>query len=173
VPEHQFHGRREDARLVTGHGRYTADVAVNGQAAAYFVRSDRAHAKIAKIDADAARAMPGVLGVVTVADFAAAGWKGLPAIAFFKGVGGSSLHVPPRYGLAHDRVRFVGEPVAIVVAETEHMAQDAAERIAVDYEDLPVLVEAKDASAVGAVRIHDDVPDNLALEYEYGNQQAT
>jgi carbon-monoxide dehydrogenase large subunit len=171
VPEHQFHGRREDARLVTGHGRYTADVAVNGQAAAFFVRSDRAHAKIVKIDTDAARAMPGVVGIVTGADFAAAGWKGLPAMAFFKGVGGSSLNVPPRYGLAHDRVRFVGEPVAIVVAETEHLAQDAAERVAVDYEDLPALVEAKDASAAGALRIHDDVPGNLALEYEYGNQQ--
>jgi len=171
VPEHQFHGRREDARLVTGHGRYTADVTVEGQAAAFFVRSDRAHAKIVKIDIDAARAMPGVVGVVIGADFAAAGWKGLPAMAFFKGVGGTSLHVPPRYGLAHERVRFVGEPVAIVVAETEHIAQDAAERIAVEYEDLPVLVEAKDASAAGAVRIHDDVPDNLALEYEYGNQQ--
>ena len=172
MPEHQFHGRREDARLVTGHGRYTVDVAIEGQAAACFVRSDRAHAKIAKIDTDAARGMPGVVGVVTAADFAAAGWKGLPAMAFFKGVGGSSLHVPPRYGLAHERVRFVGEPVAIVVAETEHIAQDAAELIAVEYEDLPVLVEAKDASAPGAVRIHDDVPGNLALEYEYGNQQA-
>src|SRR5580704_19533408 len=172
VPEHQFHGRREDARLVTGHGRYTADVAVEGQAAASFARSDRAHAKIVKIDTDAARAMPGVLGVVTVADFAAAGWKGLPAMAFFKGVGGSSLHVPPRYGLAHERVRFVGEPVAIVVAETEHIAQDAAELVEIAYEDLPVLVEANDASAADAVRIHDDVPGNLALEYEYGNQQA-
>ena len=116
--------------------------------------------------------MPGVLGVLTGADFAAAGWKGLPAMAFFKGVGGSSLHVPPRYGLAHERVRFVGEPVAIVVAETEHIAQDAAELIEIEYEDLPVLVEAKDANAAGAVRIHDDVPDNLAFEYEYGNRQA-
>jgi aerobic carbon-monoxide dehydrogenase large subunit len=171
VPEHQFHGRREDARLVTGHGRYTADVAIDGQARACFVRSDRAHAKIVKIDSERARAMPGVLGVLTGADFAAVGWKGLPAMAFFKGVGGSSLHVPPRYGLAHERVRFVGEPVAIVVAETEHIAQDAAELVEIAYEDLPVFVEAKDASAAGAVRIHDDVPGNLALEYEYGNQQ--
>jgi carbon-monoxide dehydrogenase large subunit len=172
VPEHQFHGRREDARLVTGRGRYTADVNIDGQARAFFVRSDRAHAKIIKIDTDAARAKPGVLSVLTGADFAAAGWKGLPAMAFFKGVGGSSLQVPPRYGLAHERVRFVGEPVAIVVAETEHIAQDAAELVEIAYEDLPVLVEANDASAADAVRIHDDVPGNLALEYEYGNQQA-
>jgi aerobic carbon-monoxide dehydrogenase large subunit len=172
VPEHQFHGRREDARLVTGRGRYTADVVIDGQARAYFVRSDRAHAKIVKIDTGAARAMPGVVGVVTGADFAAAGWKGLPAMAFFKGVGGSPLNVPPRYGLAHERVRFVGEPVAIIVAETEHIAQDAAELVEIAYEDLTVFVEAKDASAAGAVRIHDGVPDNLALEYEYGNQQA-
>jgi carbon-monoxide dehydrogenase large subunit len=171
LAEHQFKGRREDARLVSGRGRYSADYA--GQAAAYFVRSDRAHAKIARIATDEARAMPGVLDIVTGADMVATGWKGMPAMAFFKGVGGSSLQVPFRTGLAHDRVRFVGEPVAVVVATSEHAAADAAERVAVDYEDLPVLVEASDAAADGAVRLHDDVPGNLALDYEYGNRQTT
>ena len=80
--------------------------------------------------------------------------------------------MPPRLGLAHERVRFVGEPVAVIVAETEHMAQDAAELIEVDYEDLPVLVETADASTEDSVRIHDDVAGNLALEYEYGNREA-
>ena len=172
MSDQKFTGRREDQRLVTGHGRYTADVNVGGQAAGYFLRSDRAHAKIARIDTEQARALPGVFGILTGADVAAAGWKGLPAMAFFKGVGGSSLRVPPRYALAHERVRFVGEPVALIVAETDYIAQDAAERVAIDYEDLPVFTEAADANATGAARIHDDVPDNLAFEYEYGNREA-
>jgi aerobic carbon-monoxide dehydrogenase large subunit len=172
LSERRFTGRREDVRLVTGHGCYTADQLLDGAAAAQFLRSDRAHAKIARIDAARAKTMPGVFAVITGDDLVAAGWKGLPAMAFFKGVGGSSLQVPPRYGLAHERVRFVGEPVALIVAATDYVAQDAAEQIEVEYADLPVLVEAADANAAGAVRIHDDVPDNLALDYEYGNRQA-
>jgi aerobic carbon-monoxide dehydrogenase large subunit len=173
LSERKFSGRREDVRLVTGHGCYTADQRLDGAAAAHFLRSDRAHARIVRIDAARARALPGVLAVLIGDDLVAAGWKGLPAMAFFKGVGGSSLQVPPRYGLAHARVRFVGEPVAVIVAETDYVAQDAAEQIEVEYADLPALVEAADANAAGAVRIHDDVPDNLALDYEYGNRQAT
>ncbi len=172
MPEHQFKGRREDFRLVTGRGRYTADKDFDGQAAARFVRSDRAHATIVRIDTGRARATPGVLEVLTGADLVAAGWKGLPAMAFFKGVGGSALHVPFRTGLAHMRVRFVGEPIAVVVAETDHIAQDAAELVEIEYDDLPVSVEAGEAVAADATRIHDDVPSNLAFEYEYGNQQA-
>jgi carbon-monoxide dehydrogenase large subunit len=172
VPDRNFSGRREDKRLVTGRGCYTADHRLDGAAAAHFLRSDRAHAKIARIDTARARALPGVLAIVTGDDLVAAGWKGLPAMAFFKGVGGSSLQVPPRYGLAHERVRFVGEPIAVIVAETDYIAQDAAEQIEVEYADLPVLVEAAGANAASAVRIHDDVPDNLALDYEYGNRQA-
>jgi carbon-monoxide dehydrogenase large subunit len=94
-------------------------------------------------------------------------------MAFFKGVGGSSLRVPFRTGLAHDRVRFVGEPVALVVAETEALAQDAAERIAVEYQDLPVVVTADAALAAGATALHDDAPGNLAFDYEYGNREST
>jgi carbon-monoxide dehydrogenase large subunit len=172
LAEHQLKGRREDARLVTGRGRYTADYVGDRQVWAYFLRSDRAHAKIVKIDAEQARKAPGVLGIVTGTDMAAAGWKGLPAMSFFKGVGGSAVRVPPRYGLAVDRVRFVGEPVALAIAETEALAQDAAELIAVDYEDLPVYVEPNQALADGAVPLHDDAPSNLAFAYEYGNQKA-
>lgn len=173
MSEHQFRGRREDLRLVTGRGRYTADYAFADQVAAHFLRADRSHAKIARIDIAAAKKLPGVLDVLTGADLVTAGWKGAPAMAFFKGVGGSSLRVPFRTGLAHDRVRFVGEPVALVVAETEHIAQDAAELIVVEYEDLPVLVEARDAVAVGAVPLHDEAPDNLAFDYEYGDRKST
>ncbi len=171
MAEHQFRGRREDARLVTGRGHYTDDYSAGGGAAGVFVRSDRAHAKIVKIDTAAARAAAGVLAVLTADDLIAAGWKGMPASAFFKGVGGSSLRVPFRTGLAHGRARFVGEPVALVVADSDHAAQDAAELVAVEYEDLPVFVEASDALAKGAAPLHEDMPDNLAFEYEYGNKQ--
>ena len=102
-----------------------------------------------------------MLDIVTGADIVATGWKTPPVLSFFKGVGGSSLRIPFRAGLAHDRVRFVGEPVALVVAETEHLAQDAAELIEIEYEDLPVIVEAADGIASGAAPVHDDVPGNL------------
>jgi carbon-monoxide dehydrogenase large subunit len=173
VPEHQFKGRREDARLLTGRGRYTTDHKFDGQAAAHFLRADRAHAKIVRIGTEVARKQPGVLDILTGDDIVATGWKGPPAMAFFKGVGGSSLRVPFRPALAHGSVRYVGEPVALVVAETENQAQDAAELIEIEYEDLPVVVEAADGAAAGAARLHPDLPDNLALEYEYGNRLST
>ncbi len=169
MPEHQFKGRREDLRLVTGRGRYTNDHHVSGQAAAHFLRADRAHAKITRIDIAEARKLPGVLDIVTGADMVAAGWKTPPVLSFFKGVGGSSVRIPFRPGLAHGRVRFVGEPVAVVIATTDHLAQDAAERIEVEYEDLAVVVDAADALTASAARVHEEMPDNLAFEYEYGS----
>jgi aerobic carbon-monoxide dehydrogenase large subunit len=159
--------------LVTGRGRYTADYQFGDQVAGHFLRSDRAHAKIVRIDVEEAKKVAGVLDILIGADLVATGWKGTPSTSFFKGVGGSSLRVPFRTGLAHGRVRFVGEPVALVVAETEHIAQDAAELIAIEYEDLPALVEARDAIADGAVRLHDEAPDNLAFDYEYGDRAST
>ncbi len=173
MSEHQFRGRREDLRLITGKGRYTADNHINGEVAAHFLRADRAHARILAIDAEDARRLPGVLDVVTGADMVATGWKGMPAMAFFKGVGGSSVRVPFRQGLAAGRVRFVGEPVAVVVAEQAHIAQDAAELIRIEYEDLPVIVEASGAMADGAVVLHEELPDNLAFDYEYGDSAKT
>ena len=129
--------------------------------------------RIVRIDIEEAKKLPGVLDIVTGADIAATGWKGAPAMAFFKGVGGSSLRVPFRNGLAVDRVRFVGEPVALIVAKTEAIAQDAAELVAVEYEDLPVYVTADAALAGGATAIHEDAPTNLAFDYEYGNRDST
>ena len=162
MAEHQFKGRREDLRLVTGQGRYTTDHHLNGQVAAHFLRADRAHAKIVRIDIAEARKLPGVLDIVTGADIVAAGWKTPPVLSFFKGVGGSSVRIPFRPGLAHERVRFVGEPVAVVIAETEHLAQDAAELIEIEYEDLPVVVDASEALKASAPRVHEEMPDNLA-----------
>ena len=168
-----YKGRREDYRLLTGRGKYTADHDIAGQAFAYFLRADRAHAKIVRIDTAAARKGDGVLGVLTGADIIAAGWKSPAAMAFFKGIGGSTLRDPFRPALAHERVRFVGEPVALVIAESEYQAQDAAELIEVEYEDLPVIVEASDAGSDQAVALHDGVPNNLALDYVYGDQEKT
>ena len=170
MPEHQFRGRREDLRLVTGAGRYTTDHHLNGQVAGHFLRADRAHARIGRIDTEEARKAKGVIDIVTGADIVALSWKSPPVLSFFKGVGGSSVRIPFRPGLAHERVRYVGEPVALVVAETEHLAQDAAERIAIEYEDLPVVVEASAALAPSAPRVNEEFPDNLCFEYEYGDR---
>jgi aerobic carbon-monoxide dehydrogenase large subunit len=161
-------GRREDFRLITGTGRYTADWNLPGQAHAAFLRSDRAHAEIVVIDTGAARAMPGVIAVLTGADMVAAGFKTPPAILFMKGKDGSAFKLPHRHALAHERVRFVGEPVALVIAESEAAAQDGAEQIAIEYRDLNAAVTPEAALAAGAPRLHADVPGNLAMEYEYG-----
>ena len=170
MSEHPYKGRREDIRLLTGRGRYTADHHIDGQVAAHFLRADRAHARIVRIDTTEARKSPGVLDVVTGTDIVATGWKTPPVLSFFKGVGGSSVRIPFRPGLAHERVRFVGEPVAVVVAETEHLAQDAAERIQIEYEDVPIVVDAGEALAASAPRVHQEMPDNLSFEYEYGDR---
>jgi carbon-monoxide dehydrogenase large subunit len=106
LSDHKYKGRREDARLVTGRGRYTADHDMAGQVCAHFLRADRAHARIVGIDTAEARKLPGVLDVVTGEDMVAAGWKSPPPLAFFKGVGGSSLRDPFRPALAHGRVRL-------------------------------------------------------------------
>src|SRR5262249_41551179 len=123
---HQFHGRREDQRLVTGRGHYTADWSLPGQAHAYFLRADRAHAQITRIDTDAALKSPGVLAVLTGEDAARAGLKSPRPLAFMKSTDGATLKVPERPALAHGRVRHVGEPVVLIVADSETAAQDAA-----------------------------------------------
>jgi carbon-monoxide dehydrogenase large subunit len=164
-----FKGRREDLRLVTGRGRYTADWERPGQLFGHFLRSDRAHAEIVRIDIAEASATAGVAGVFRGEDIAKAGFKNPRPIVRFQGKDGSVLKVPHRHALACERVRFVGEPVALVVAETEAAAQDAAERIIVDYRDLPAVIDPADALKHGAPQLHADVPDNLALDYEYGS----
>jgi carbon-monoxide dehydrogenase large subunit len=168
-----FKGRREDRRLVTGQGRYTADWTFPGETHGWFLRSDRPHAEIVSIDVDEAKRSPGVLGVFVGEDLAKAGFKTPRPISHFKGKDGTVLKNPHRSALAHGRVRFVGEPVALVVAESEWAAQDAAERIHIDYRDLPPLITPADALAPSAPLIHADVPGNLAVDYEYGNKPAT
>jgi carbon-monoxide dehydrogenase large subunit len=166
-------GRLEDERMLTGRGRYVSDWALPNQAHGHFLRSDRPHAKFAAIDASAALAMPGVIAVVTGAELAAAGLKPIPVAAPFKWRDGSEQRPASRLCLAHEVVRHVGEPVALVVAETAAQAQDAAEALAVDYEELPAVTTAEQALAKGAPQLHPGAPGNLVLDYEGGDAKAT
>lgn len=171
--DESFKGRREDQRLLTGRGRYTADVSLPGQVHGAFLRADRAHAEIAGIDAAAALARPGVLAVFTGADTLAAGFRAPQPMVRVAGRNGTVLQTPHRHMLAVGRVRFVGEPIALVVAQSAAAAQDAAEEILVDFRDLPAVVAVEDALQDGAAQLHDDIPGNLALEYEYGDAAKT
>ncbi len=166
-----YTGRREDRRLVTGAGSYTADHDRPGQAHAAFLRADRAHALIRSIDIAAARAAPGVLAVLTAADMAAAGYTRGRAQVPYKGRG-AALISPSSPALAQGRVRYVGEAVAIVVAETLHAAHDAAELIAVAYDALPAVADGRAALAQGAPQLHDSIPGNLCFDYDYGDETA-
>ena len=168
-----YKGRLEDARMLTGQGRYVSDWNLPGQAYGHFLRSDRPHAEIVSIEASAALAMPGVIAVLTGADVAAAGQKPMPAAAPLKGRNGAEQRATPRFSLTQGRVRYVGEPVALVVAETAAQAQDAAEAIAVEYRELPAVVAAREALASGAPQLHETVPGNLVLDYEGGDKAAT
>ncbi len=166
-------GRLEDDRMLTGRGRYVSDWHLPGEAHACFLRSDRAHAEIVSIDASAALRAPGVLGVFTGQDIAAGGFKSLPAALPTKGRGGMELINPGRPALAQGRVRFAGDAVAIVIAETAVAAQDAAELVTVEYRDLPAVVSAAQAVAPDAPRVHDAVPGNIVLDYESGDEART
>ena len=164
--------RNEDARFLTGHGEYTGDIDVAGQAHACFLRSPHAHADILSIDT-AAAGLDGVLAVYTGADVEAAGLGGLPCLEPVENSDGSPMALPPRPLLAQGRVRHVGEPVAMVIAESLAVARDAAERIVVDYRPLPAVVETGRAAAPGAPLIHDAAPGNVAFRWRLGDEQAT
>src|SRR6185312_11136016 len=171
VSDLMLKGRLEDDRMLTGRGRYVSDWNLPRQAHAYFVRSDRAHAEIVSIDKDAALRSPGVLAVFTGEDLKAL--KSLPAALPVKGRGGSELINPGRPALAQGRVRFVGDAVALVVAESAAAAQDAAELVTVDYRDLPAVIEATEAVAPGAPLVHESVAGNVVLDFESGNEALT
>ncbi len=168
-----YHGRREDQRLVTGQGRYTNDWNLDGQVHACFRRSDRAHAVIKSIDTGAAARSAGVLAVLTGRDLADAGFATVPPIEPPPSRLGKKILVPERPVLARQRVRFVGEEVAVVVAETPAAARDAVDLIEIAYEDLPVLIGPANAIAAGAISIHDNIPGNICFEFAYGDEEKT
>jgi carbon-monoxide dehydrogenase large subunit len=176
--------RKEDAALLTGQGRFSDDVNLAGQAYAAIVRSPHAHARIRGIDAAAARAKPGVLAVLTGAEARADGLKsiphrpiiGAPDIALGKR-DASDKFLSPHYALPHDRARFAGEAVAIVVAETLSAARDAAEQVIVDYEPLPAVTDSVKAAAPDAPRLWDEAESNatpnVCLDAQVGDAAAT
>ncbi|HUQ25582.1 MAG TPA: molybdopterin cofactor-binding domain-containing protein, partial [Burkholderiales bacterium] len=166
-------GRLEDDRMLTGRGRYVSDWNLPGQAYGHFVRSDRAHAKIVSIDKEEAAKSPGVIAVITGSDLAQAGLKAIPAAAPFKWKDGSDQRLAQRLCLAHEVVRHVGEPVALIVAQSAAQAQDAADALIVEYEELPAVTTAAEAMAAGAPQLHPGAPGNLVLDFVGGDEAAT
>jgi len=158
--------RFEDQTLITGKGRYTDDLQLENAAHAYVVRSRVAHANIRKIDAAAARKMPGVLLVLTGEDVKADGLGDVPCHAPLNSKDGSPRHDTPRPALAAAKVRHLGQPVALVVAETLLQAQDAAEAIEIDYETLPAVTDARAALEKSAPQLFDGIPGNLVFDWD-------
>ncbi len=168
--------REEDFRLLTGRGRYVEDVRRSGQwrtaARGYVVRSPHAHARIVSIDAEQARAAPGVLAVLTGAELERRGLGTLRPLIPRRKQNGAPAYVCPQPLLAQERVRYVGQPVAFIVAETLNQAKDAAELLAIEYEPLPAVVSAEAALAPGAPAVWDDNPGNEAFTVEAGDRAA-
>jgi carbon-monoxide dehydrogenase large subunit len=162
--------RFEDPRLVRGGGTYIDDVAYPGMAHAVVLRSPHAHARIRSIDTAAAKAAPGVLTVITGADWKASGWGDLPSNPGLKRPGGQPMYLPRYTVIAEDRVRWVGDPVAFVVAETIAQAQDAAELVEVDYEPLPSVTATADAMKPGSPPVYQDCPDNVSFVEPIGDK---
>src|SRR5499426_2974601 len=168
--------RREDPRFITGKGNYTDDVKLPGMTYAAFVRSPHAHARIKSIDASAARALPGVVAVYTGADMTGVnslpcGWdlrkeKNIPGVV-------QDLAMVPHMPLTSDAARHVGDPVAVVIADSQSAAVDAAEKVRVDWEPLPSVTATDTAAASGTVQIHADAPGNVAFKWALGDAAAT
>jgi carbon-monoxide dehydrogenase large subunit len=173
--------RKEDARLLTGNGRFTDDFNLEGQAYAAMLRSPHPHATIVRIDTRAAMAMPGVLGIYTGADCAAAGLGAIPHNPVpstrydlkLRAPGGGEVFIGPHVLLPIDKVRHVGEALAMVVASTRAQAADAAEAIGVDYEPLPCVTDSREALARGAPAVWDEVPDNVLVDSQFGDAEGT
>jgi carbon-monoxide dehydrogenase large subunit len=165
--------RFEDPRLLRGGGRYVDDIVLPRMALGYVLRSPHAHARIRAIDVAKAKAAPGVLAVLTGADWQASGFGDLPVPGGFKRRNGAPLYRPPYPALVKDRVRWVGDYVAFVVAETYRQAQDGAELIEVDYEPLPAIVATDEAPKPGAPRVWDDCEDNICFVQIEGDKAAT
>ncbi len=164
--------RREDLRFLTGAGTYTDDINRPGQLYAYIVRSPHAHARLGGIDASGARSSPEVVAVFTGNDMAADGVGGLPCGWQIHSKDGTPMAEPPHPVLAVERVRHVGDPVAVIVAESLGAARDAAERLAVQYTELPAITDPAAALKPGAPRVWDDIAGNLCFDWQLGDAAA-
>ena len=165
--------RKEDKRFLTGKGRYTDDMVVPGMKFAYFIRSPHAHAKITRIDAASAKAMPGVIDVLDGKQLLADGIGNLICGWMIHSKDGSPMKMGAWRPLAVETVRYVGDAVAIVVADSLAEARDAAEAVVIDYEELPVVVEAVEALKPGAPQLHPEAQNNLIFDWELGDGAAT
>ena len=173
--------RKEDRRLLTGNGEFGDDVNLPGQAHAAMVRSPHPHARIVSYDTRDAEAAPGVIKVLTGEDFHAEGFNKIPHVAMhssppdalFENRDGSTIYEPNHFALPLDRARYVGEAVALVVAETNDQARDAVELVRVEYEPLPAVIATREAAAKGAPRVWDDGPSNVIIDSDIGDRQAT
>ncbi len=161
---------RDRRRFLTGEGRYTADLAVAETAHAAFVRSDVAHARLVEVATEEAKALPGVLAVLVAADFD--GVKGFPSFLRYPDIEGRAFAAPPRPIFALDRVRHVGEIIAMVVAKTAAIAQDAAELVRVRYDELPATTGWSLAGQAVEAPIHEAYPDNIAFRGLFGDPAA-
>ncbi|SDC43534.1 xanthine dehydrogenase, molybdenum binding subunit apoprotein [Cupriavidus sp. YR651] len=164
--------RKEDYRFLTGNGQYTDDVTLPRQSYGYFVRSPHAHARIRSVNTSEALAAPGVIAVLTGADMAGDKVGGLPCGWLIHSIDGTPMKEPPHPALAHDKVRHVGDQVALVIAESLQQARDAAERVDVEYEELPAVVGAGTAAASSTL-VHDDVAANTCYTWGHGDKAAT
>ena len=163
--------RVEDQRFITGEGQYTDDIVLPRMTHAYILRSHLAHAKVTNIDISEAKAAPGVVAVYTGADVSHI--NGLPCGWQVNFTNGEAMREPKHPLLVTDKVRHVGDGVAIVIAETKEQARDAADLIEIDYEELPVVVDSTKAMAAGAPLVHDELPDNRAFDWQLGDKAAT
>ncbi|MBK5959179.1 carbon monoxide dehydrogenase [Rhodoplanes elegans] len=165
--------RKEDFRFVTGNGRYTADIDRPGQAILHFLRSTHAHARIVRIQAGHASRLPGVLAVITGQDLAADKLGPLVCGWMIHSTDGSPMKMAPHPALPVDRVRYVGEPVVAIVAQTIEQARDAAEAVVIDYEELPAVVDPAAAQRDGAPELHEVAPKNTIFHWQLGDAAAT
>jgi aerobic carbon-monoxide dehydrogenase large subunit len=163
--------RTEDPKLLKGQGRYTDDINLPGQAYGVIVRSRVAHGILRKVDTSEARAMPGVLGVYTAADLATGGYGPFKCVMTFPNRDGTPMKLPVWTALATDKVRYAGDAIACVVAETLAQAKDAAEAVMPDIEMLPAVTDAKQAAEPGAPQLYDDVPNNVCLDFHFGDAE--
>src|SRR5262249_55834084 len=164
--------RREDPRFLTGRGRFVANLTVAGELACHLVRSPHGHARIVAIDTSAAAGRPGIVAVLTGSDMATDRVGPLRCLWPIRAPNGPPMAEPPRWALARDTVRHVGEPVTVVIAQSVAAAIDAAERVTIDYEPLPAVVSARDAIAAGAPTLHTDAPGNVCFRWTRGDAAA-
>ncbi|HYA66502.1 MAG TPA: molybdopterin cofactor-binding domain-containing protein, partial [Burkholderiaceae bacterium] len=162
--------RKEDYRFLTGKGQYTDDVVLPNQSYAVFVRSQQAHARLRAVNTAQALRAPGVLGIITGKDLAGVG--GLPCGWLIKSLDGSPMKEPKHPVLAEDKVRYVGELIALVVADTLEQARAAASLVEVEYDVLPAVAETATASKA-ATAVHDEAPDNVCYTWGWGDKSTT